>query len=92
MESVHINIDVSVRTLHNWWEKSCYFCEPEVGGSAHMRFAARLNPSWGAKKKSTVDFHVMIPVCSKHRLEEDLLSFLMSVEPFLLISIANRLN
>lgn len=68
MESVRIDVDVFLSDLCTaGMEERLYICQPEVGGSAHMCFAARLNPCWGAKK-STVDLDVMIRVSWKHRL------------------------
>lgn len=60
VKSVHTSIYKCLLSLHNWPGKEALFL-PEVGGSAHMCFSARLNPCWDAKK-ARVDFDVMIRV------------------------------
>lgn len=62
MESVHIDVDVSLSDpCTTGMEEKLYICQLEVGGSAHMCFAARLNPC------STVDLDAMICLSWKHR-------------------------
>lgn len=74
-ESVHMDLDVSLSDLCTaGMETRLCVRQPEVGGAAHMCLAARLNPCWGATKKTktkqatTVDLDVMIPTSWKHRL------------------------